>query len=275
MFKLAKRTDRMAGHVLQGMLSSGAWDEAPGRQGHCVAGKNCTFLLLQAKACDEQTAAVAREVATASLVLLKNQAHVLPITPAASVALVGSACSNPFLRGRPQWDVGDYYTLGGSGRVMSDEKVSSTVTQGLQAALKQGLISRLTIESSDKVSAALKAAKKADVVLTCGGATATESLDRPSLRLDQHQYLVELSEKLAATRGKKTPLVVVALTPGVFVADGWEPGASSVLAGFLLGQVQVHTPPTVCCCLSPAPPLWIFAWLPTLHRRRDEPSPTF
>ena len=61
-----------------------------------------------------------------------------------------------------------------------------------------------------------------DVVVACGGATSSESLDRTDLKLDQHDFLVGLTRRLkqpnrteASTDARPRPkLVVLALAPG-------------------------------------------------------------
>ena len=70
--------DAMAQRVLTGMLMSGAFDETSPPRPVCIAGKNCTFLFYQAVATSDSHRAVARKVASASAVLLKNTG-VLPI----------------------------------------------------------------------------------------------------------------------------------------------------------------------------------------------------
>ena len=66
---------------------------------------------------------------------------------------------------------------------------------------------------------------------TCGGALASESYDRSSLRLDQHDFLREV----AALSGRP-PLVVLAMAPGPILTSPWAAQAGAVLSGFLLGQ---------------------------------------
>ena len=62
-----------------------------------------------------------------------------------------------------------------------------------------------------------------DVVVACGGATSSESLDRDDLKLDQHAFLLELARRLRRpNRTVASPpptdegprLVVLALAPG-------------------------------------------------------------
>ena len=103
----------MARRVLTGMMMSGAFDSGSSERQRCTAGSDCNFQLYQAIATTAQHVTIAREVAAASTVLLKNDGGVLPIRRGASVALLGSACSASFLSSREgAWDAGDYYTIG-------------------------------------------------------------------------------------------------------------------------------------------------------------------
>jgi len=137
--------------------------------------------------------------------------------------------------------------MGGSGRTISDKGVS--LKQALQA---RGL--DLVVSPTDDLDAALQAAHGADVVVACGGATSTESLDRSSLKLDQHWFLVALGEILAAdahgastiatdvTKGTAAEgvaagprLVVLAMAPGAVLAD-WAAKADGAALMFLGGE---------------------------------------
>ncbi len=129
------------------------------------------------------------------------------------------------------WNRGDYYVVGGSGRVISDRAVS--VYAGLQArAVARGLTLRPSL--TDDVSAALDAQRGASVVIACGGAVGQEARDRSALRLDQHAFLERLAAEASA------PLVVVGFAPGPLVVGGWSEPAAAALAVFLSGQETGH-----------------------------------
>jgi beta-glucosidase len=122
--------------------------------------------------------------------------------------------------------------MGGSGRVLSDAAVS--IRRGLEA--RGGFA--LRVSPTDSVGNALQAARGADVVVACGGATSTESLDRPHLRLDAHGFLVELGRRLRATSAGAR-FVVVALAPGAVLTD-WAAHADAAALGFLAGEQTGH-----------------------------------
>ena len=92
-----------------------------------------------------------------------------------------------------QWDRGDYYTIGGSGRVIPDSSDQWTIERGLR---ERGI--KLQISREDNVVDALRVTQGADVVIACGGAWAREGTDRWNLELDQHNFLVDLSASMAS-----------------------------------------------------------------------------
>ena len=246
----------MAQRVLYGMLSSGGYDDGEGVEGarlgprpRCTTGVDCSYLFYQAIATSHESVRVARNLAASSAVLLKNDAATLPLRPGARVALLGTACDAPFLRaGGLGWDTGDYYTLGGSGRVLSDPRAASTIASALRARAASGELSALTEYPHDDAGGALTAARGHDVAIACGGAWAREGTDRPHLRLDQDDFLHDLASGLARARRNEAaaaaakgpegvpPLVVAALAPGAIVAE-WAAEAQAALVLFLTGQV--------------------------------------
>jgi len=174
-------------------------------------------------------------------VLLKNERNVLPIRRHARVALVGSACSKPHAIdvATADWREGDYYVTGGSGRVVAPPERAFSIKRALEGRRADRGIS-LSVSETDSVEEALAAIAPAsgegavEVVIACGGGVTSESYDRPSLRLDQDDFLTQLGAALAATPGAP-PLVVLAMAPGQIVAP-WATHASAAVAMFLAGQ---------------------------------------
>mmetsp|Transcript_154 Transcript_154/g.346 ORF Transcript_154/g.346 Transcript_154/m.346 type:complete len:395 (+) Transcript_154:80-1264(+) len=160
-----------------------------------------------------------------------------------TIAVVGSACDAPndvdaLLA---QWNLGNYYVVGGSGRVIPPKV--TTVAQGIRARVNQESLARgagvnvEVVESlTDDVDAAV-AAMNANggvntVVVACAGAITTEGEDRASLSLDQEDFLVEIS---AAASAAAVPLVATLLCPGP-VLTPFRFNTSAILAIFLGGQ---------------------------------------
>ena len=175
---------------------------------------------LYANATTPHLRALAREIATDAVVLLKNDGA-LPLERGATVAVVGSACSSlqnttELLR---RWDLGDYYVVGGSGRVLPESV--TTVLDGLRARGVDVIAS-----PTDDVAAALAASAAADVTVACGGASTTEAADRASLALDQEAFLVAIAAA--------TPTILVALAPGAILLPDDDAVASLLV--FLAGE---------------------------------------
>ena len=75
------------------------------------------------------------------------------------------------------WDVGDYFSIGGSGRVVSSRGLS--IHEALLACNVTILLS-----PTNRASDALVVMAQADVAIACAGGSTSEGLDRPSLALD-------------------------------------------------------------------------------------------
>ena len=162
----------------------------------------CAYQIQEVNARSPEHQALARRMVAESVVLLKNEARTLPLRRSeVTLAVLGSACqakpdSGQMLR---KWDVGSYYTVGGSGPV--------TILEGLQdSCLKSNC--RVLFESD--AEAAVQLASSADVAIICAGASSFESEDRRTLSVDQESFVMKVSKELQ----KLVPTVVVTLIPG-------------------------------------------------------------
>ena len=189
----------------------------------CAPG-SCQEELYETNATSSEHKMIARDLAADSVVMLKNEG-VLPLKTGSKIAVVGGACdayhdAETLMK---RWDLGDYYVVGGSGRV-----VAPRIPSVLDALRAEG--ADVVGVAGDDIDAALSAAAGADVIVACGGAATTEAADRATLRLDNHDFLTAL---VAGVEG--TPVVLVALAPGAVVLPQAD-AAAAALVCFLCGE---------------------------------------
>jgi beta-glucosidase len=175
--------------------------------------------------------ALAREAAQKSIVLLKNEGDVLPLTTAKKIALIG-----PF--GEGQRDLVGPWTVFGSDREAVD------LASGIRAALG-GSGSLTVVRGSDVaaplpggIEAAVAAAQAADVVLLAIGestAMSGEAQSRTDIVVPKAQQA--LAEAVAAT-GK--PVVVVLKNGRALALEGAVLAAPAILVTWFLGTQGGH-----------------------------------
>ena len=232
------RIDDMVRRVLAPMVAHGLLDEP---SSSCVPGVDCNHTLYETVATSAAHRALALDIAAESALLLKNDgpgAPPLPIRaePGARVAVVGAACnaSHNIAALLAQWDLGNYYVIGGSGRVIPPAVVS--VADGVAARAADAGVA-VTMSLTDDVASALAAMDGATVAVVCGGATSTEARDRESLALDQEAFIARVASE------SSTPTVVVALAPGAVLlpfADDVEAIVVLFLAGASTGTATAR-----------------------------------
>eukprot|EP00930_Biecheleria_cincta_P013283 TRINITY_DN11924_c0_g3_i1.p1 TRINITY_DN11924_c0_g3~~TRINITY_DN11924_c0_g3_i1.p1 ORF type:complete len:901 (-),score=138.15 TRINITY_DN11924_c0_g3_i1:32-2734(-) len=228
------RLDEMVERTLIGIGRSGAWSNLPGDD--CRVGCNCDGPLYRTVATKPEHVALARKVAAAGIVLLKNADStntgqpVLPLQKTQKVAVVGGACGlqpNLDIEVKYGWTSSSYYWLGGSSRVLPTRV--ATLVDGLKRAGVD-----VHVSPGDNIAAAEPKMKDADLIIVCGGATATETADRPHLRLDQDDFV---SQVTFIGSKMKVPVVVVAYAPGAILTP-WRHQASGLLLVFPSGQTS-------------------------------------
>ena len=173
---------------------------------------------------------LARKIVADSVILLKNDGDVLPFTrDLKKIALLGSACDPPndVEKLLKQWDLPNYYTMGGSGRVVPNNPLSI-----LKAVEEYCSISgcEVVAELNDTVEDALSIAQGADVAVICSATTSSEGNDRPSLSVDQESYVVEVATQLT-----NISKVSISIIPGAIVIP-WINHVDAALAVFLAGE---------------------------------------
>jgi len=166
---------------------------------------------------------LARELAAAGTVLLKNSGGVLPLMASTvkSILVLGDACDKaPICCGT------------GSGAVLPPYVI--TPLQGIKARALEVGISNVTYLRSPSSEAGINAtaasAKLFDAVVMCFGSPSGEGNDRPSLSL------APLDDALAAAVTLVQPVSVVTLQNPGAVLIPWADSAAAILATWFSGQ---------------------------------------
>jgi beta-glucosidase len=194
--------------------------------------------------------ALAQSIAEKSIVLLKNQGSVLPLSGVRTIALIGGHA-----------DVG---MLTGGGSAQTDPPGGSVVppppaTDALSAVIRPAWMlgsplraltaklpnAKVTYTSGDDLAAAAVAAKHADVAIVFAYQWEAEGSDLPTLNLTPEQ------NKLIETVAAANPRTIVVLETGSpatmpwidrvpGVVEVWYPGirGSEALANILVGEVN-------------------------------------
>jgi beta-glucosidase len=200
----------------------------------------------------ERGYAVAQSVAEKSIVLLKNEHHVLPLTAGVrTVVLIGGHADKGVITGGGSAQVD---APGGSavpppppGQNPVDswshpEWLPSSPLRALTAKLPGAKVSYI---SGDDLAAAVAAAKQADVAIVFGYQWESEGLDLPTLSLAPEQNA--LIEAVIAAN-PKTVVVLETGSPATMpwaekaagVVEAWYPGirGAEALANLLTGEVN-------------------------------------
>lgn len=170
---------------------------------------------------------LARRVARESMVLLRNEQGILPLSKAASIAVIGGFARRPRFQG------------GGSSHIVPTrlddiyDEISRKVADPAQLVYAQGY--RLDDDEADAalLTGAVEAAKTAEVAVIFAGLPdryETEGYDRSHLRLpDNH---IRLIEEVARVQRN----LVVVLSNGSPVEMPWIGETRAVLEAYLGGQ---------------------------------------
>ncbi|BDZ64877.1 glycoside hydrolase family 3 C-terminal domain-containing protein [Agromyces mangrovi Wang et al. 2018] len=168
--------------------------------------------------------ALAREVAAASIVLLRNEGGALPLAPGASVAVVGELARTPRYQG-----------AGSS--LINPTKLDDALTEiraiaGADVPFAAGYAADGTVDDG-LVDEAVAAASAAGTVLLFLGVPAeleSEGFDRDDIELPAAQ--LELAERVIAAN----PNTVVVLSNGGVVRLPFADRVAAIVEGWLLGQ---------------------------------------
>jgi len=219
------KIDNMVERMLSPMLKFGLF-EAHDR---VCSPPNCDDKLYKAVATNEKHQQLAKELAHKAVVLLKNEDNFLPLDQGKQkIALLGEGCNaaQDVASQLKAWDVGSYYNIGGSGRVIASNP--ETVHMGLSHACEKFGCTLQTYFGTD-VDEAVAASEGADVVIMCSGTSSTEGKDRESLSVDHEDFMVQLADKIT-----DKPLVSLTMTPAVVLMP-WIDSVTASLNVFLAG----------------------------------------
>jgi len=168
--------------------------------------------------------ALAREAASQSAVLLKNDDKLLPLSAGTSVAVLGAFAQSPRYQGA------------GSSKVqpiLIDSPFDEIVKLGMNAEFAAGYREEADATDEALLQEACDLARGKDVVLIFAGLPdryESEGFDRESLAMPQNQ--VALIERVSAVN----PNVVVVLQCGSVVALPWADQVKSILLMYLGGE---------------------------------------
>jgi len=144
---------------------------------------------------------------------------------------LGSACDSDYNLNAltATWNLGNYYVLGGSGRVINPK--TDHILAGVTAR-GQSLGYKVVSDTSNNVQSSLRLWQSSNVAIVCGATTATEGNDRLNLVVDQENFISQL---LGNNNGNLPPIVVILNTPGT-VLTSWRSKANAIVNMFLAGE---------------------------------------
>lgn len=167
---------------------------------------------------------LAKKAAEESIVLLKNDADILPLSDSCKVVLIGDFSEEPRYQG--------------AGSSMVNPTLVETMNRSIQKypldvlGMSKGY--RRTGEADEQLKQeAVDLAKKADVVLYCFGLdelSESEGLDRQHMRIPQNQ--IQLLEALVQVNSN----IVGILSAGAAIEMPWQSSCKAILHGYLAGQ---------------------------------------
>ena len=167
---------------------------------------------------------LAKTAAAKSLVLLKNEDHILPLNKGTKVAVIGDFATNPRYQG--------------AGSSLVNPTEVNNFTECVQASNLEvvGVVKgyeRTDVADEALITEALQVAKEADVVLLYLGLdeiSESEGLDRRTLSLPKNQ--LALLRELTKVHDR----IVVLMAAGSVVEMNWDTDVKAILHGYLNGQ---------------------------------------
>ncbi|MBH8559995.1 glycoside hydrolase family 3 C-terminal domain-containing protein [Hymenobacter negativus] len=199
-------------------------------------------------------AAVARQAAAESMVLLRNEAQALPLAAGQKLALFGNTSYNLIAGGTGSGDVNRAYTISiEQGLSKAGFSVSSTISQAYKQYLrtekakippKKTFFEPVPVIAEMGLDAATlqQQSQAADVAIVTLGRSAGEGGDRKvtddfTLRADEKSILQQVATAFHAV-GKK--VVVILNVGGVVETASWRSQADAILLAWQPGQEGGH-----------------------------------
>lgn len=168
--------------------------------------------------------ALARQIARESMVLLKNDDHILPVSAGEKIAVIGAMARSPRYQGA------------GSSKINPtrlDNAFDSLLEAGMQVIYSPGYFKNTDEPNEGLVSLACQTAERADKVILFAGLTESyesEGYDRAHMRLPENQ------ENLIREVAQANPNTVVVLAGGSPVEMPWADDVKGILNSYLGGQ---------------------------------------
>lgn len=170
--------------------------------------------------------ALAREIARESMVLLKNEDQILPVSAGEKIAVIGAMARSPRYQGA------------GSSKInptQVDNAFDALLAAGISATYSPGYYKNTDSVDAGLIDLACRAAEKADKVLLFAGLTESyesEGYDRAHMRLPENQ------NELIRAVTRVNPNTAVILAGGSPVEMPWADDVKAILNSYLGGQAS-------------------------------------
>lgn len=170
--------------------------------------------------------ALAREIARESMVLLKNEDQILPVSAGEKIAVIGAMARSPRYQGA------------GSSKInptQVDNAFDGLLAEGISATYSPGYYKNTDSVDAGLIDLACRAAEKADKVLLFAGLTESyesEGYDRAHMRLPENQ------NELIRAVTRVNPNTAVILAGGSPVEMPWADDVKAILNSYLGGQAS-------------------------------------
>lgn len=167
---------------------------------------------------------LAQKAAEESMVLLKNEAEILPLAAGTRVALIGDFAFEPRYQGAGSSSVNAICVENAAEKIFDTD----LMVVGMERGYRRDGKTDCNLEAQ-----ALELASKAEVILYflgLGETEESEGLDRKNIEIPQNQ--ISLLQKLT----KKNPAIVAVLSTGSVVDIGWKTDCRAILHAGLSGE---------------------------------------